>query len=87
MLGVTNWRTSAAAIAPLFISIGMILSALGKRQMPDQHDMEVIGGMLSAAIGLIAAKDKNVTGGSVSNVDGNKLPSPVSIIPPKGKMP
>jgi hypothetical protein len=39
---------------------------------------------LSIGIGLICAKDQNVTGGSVSNVDGATRGAPVSIISPTG---
>ena len=59
MIMLTNWQTSAAAIAPLFAAIGMILTAVGNGQMPNPHDLSIIAGFLSAAAGLLVAKDHN----------------------------
>ena len=56
---MANWQTSAAAIAPLFAAIGMVLTAIGHGRMPDPQDLATIGGFLSVAAGLLAAKDHN----------------------------
>lgn len=67
MFGIANWKTSAAGLAPLFASASMIMAAIGDGKMPDSHDMSIIIGLLSTAIGLFASKDKNVTGGTTPN--------------------
>ena len=74
-----NWRTTAAAVLPLLTSLDLAVGAIAKGEMPAGHDLAVIASLFSIAWGLISAKDKNVTGGTVSNVDGSTA-KPVSLI-------
>jgi hypothetical protein len=83
VLGI-NWQTTAAAIAPLFTSISLVVTAISKGEWPSHEDEAVIFSFLSIAWGFIRAKDRNVTGGSVSNVDGSKSPETVSMITKAG---
>ncbi len=79
ILGI-NWRTTAAAIAPAVTSLGLIDKAIGDGQWPNSTDMAVIASFISMAWGLLMAKDRVVTGGSVSNVDGSSAGATVSAI-------
>lgn len=79
MLG-TNWITTLFGSG----SIASVVATLGVdayyKQMPDAQTMSILGGLLSTGFGLIKAKDGNVTGGTVSAIDGTKVVSPVSLI-------
>jgi hypothetical protein len=85
LLGI-NWRTTLGALAPLLTSIGIIATDIGKGEWPSHQDEAVVFSFLSIGWGLIMAKDRVVTGGSVSNVDGTVAPITVSLInkPPQG---
>jgi hypothetical protein len=62
----TNWKTTSAGILSIVGAItGLVFAIAAKHVTP-----EVITGCASAilvGIGLIFAKDQNVTGGNVSN--------------------
>jgi len=79
LLGI-NWRTTAGAIVPILTALPLIAKAISSGTWPDTQDMTIIGTALSLAWTAIFAKDKNVTGGSVSNVDGTSAGAPVSAI-------
>jgi len=81
MLGVINWKTTASGIASILGALADLAHAYGTGTMPH---FEADFTALSIGIGLICAKDQNVTGGSVSNVDGATREAPVSIISPTG---
>jgi len=79
VLGI-NWRTTASAILPLLTSLTMIVTAISNGEWPTGHDLAVLASLVSIGYGLVAAKDKRVTGGTVSNVDGTTASAPVSLI-------
>lgn len=79
ILGI-NWRTTAGAIVPILTALPLIAKAFSSGTWPDTQDMTIIGTALSLAWTAIFAKDKNVTGGSVSNVDGSSAAATVSVI-------
>ena len=81
MLGIINWKTTASGVAAIFGALADLAHAYGTGTMPH---FEADFTALSIGIGLICAKDQNVTGGSVSNVDGATRADPVSIISPNG---
>ncbi len=54
---VRNWKTTLAGVAAVLAVAAKVISG----QLPDATDI----GIIAAAIGLFAAKDKNVTGGTV----------------------
>lgn len=56
-----NWKTSFAGISAILTSIAALLHAI---QTHDYINLAAIIGGLSAGIGLLFAKDKNVTGGT-----------------------
>lgn len=78
LLGI-NWRTSVGAIVPILTAITLISKAIIGREWPDNEHMAIITSALSLAWTSIFAKDKDVTGGTVSNVDGT-VAKPVSLI-------
>jgi hypothetical protein len=78
LLGI-NWRTTASAILPMLTSITMAVGAISRGEWPTSNDLAVIASLFSIGYGLIVAKDRNVTGGTVSNVDGT-VARPVSLI-------
>jgi hypothetical protein len=74
-----NWMTSlfgTGSIASAVVTVGFDIF---NKQMPSSADMSLLMGLFSAGIGLIQAKDKNVTGGTISNVTG-LTGAPVSLI-------
>jgi Phage tail lysozyme len=64
MLG-PNWQTSLAGIGAIFGAAAGIIHSVSINQMPDMTQMGVIFAAVSAGFGLIQAKDKAVTGGTV----------------------
>ena len=76
---VINWQTS------LFGSTGIIAAAFGvyhaisTGQPIDATQIATIVSVVSMGIGLMRAKDSNVTGGTVSNVTG-QTGTPVSLV-------
>lgn len=56
-----NWKTSAAGIAALLTSIGALINAI---QTGDYSNLSTIIAGIAGGIGLLFAKDKNVTGGT-----------------------
>lgn len=78
MLGITNWQTTAMGIAAILTSAGAIFHAAGTGDWTTA--LSALPGILGG-LGLVAAKDKNVTGGSVSNVTGlTAVAGPVSLV-------
>lgn len=79
ILGI-NWRTTIGAIVPLLSALLIVATAIKNGKLPTTDELYVVGGALSLAWTAIFAKDKNVTGGQISNVDGTSAPAPVSIV-------
>jgi lysozyme family protein len=71
MLG-TNWKTNTAGIATLFGAASAILTSIGKGQIPDPTELSIIISAITTGVGLLAAKDKNVTGGDVPQTNEAK---------------
>ena len=67
-----NWKTTTAGL------ITMIAAGLSAN--PSFAPYTTIIGMISAGMIGLLSKDKNVTGGTISAVDGTKLEEPVSLI-------
>ena len=83
MFGTSSWITSifgSGSIAGAFISIAFDIY---NKQMPSSAELAVLGSALSAGVGLIQAKDKNVTGGTISAATGATTAKPVSLIDAK----
>lgn len=78
ILGI-NWRTNAAAIMPIFTAVGIVTHDIAIGQWPSHEEEAAIFFAINVAYGFFVAKDKNVTGGTVSNVDGT-VAKPVSLI-------
>lgn len=64
MLG-PNWQTSLSGIGALLGAAAGIAHSISIGQLPDSTQLGVIFAAVSAGIGLIQAKDKAVTGGTV----------------------
>lgn len=79
LLGI-NWRTTAGSIVPILTSGTLIAKAVSSGQWPSNEEMAIIGSALSLAWTAIFAKDKTVTGGTISNVTGAVTPIPVSLV-------
>jgi len=78
ILGI-NWRTNAGSILPIVTALPLVVKAISTSTWPDREDEAVISLAISGAWTALMAKDKNVTGGTVSNVDGT-VAKPVSLI-------
>jgi len=78
LLGI-NWRTTAGAIIPMLTALTIVATAISKGELPTTDQLYVVGGAISLAWTAIFAKDKNVTGGQVSNVTGETAVRPVSL--------
>jgi hypothetical protein len=61
---MTNWKTSAAGLAILLTVLGNALSQYLAGGLAGVNLTVLIGG-ISAAVAAFAAKDANVTGGTV----------------------
>ena len=81
VLGV-NWRTTVGGLSAMFSSLALVSSSIGRGEWPEMRDLAIIGVGLSTAWVGIFGKDKAVTGGTVSNIDGTTVAAPVSLIPP-----
>lgn len=64
MLG-TSWVTSVFGSGSIAGVLATLAIDIANKQVPDAATMTALGSALSAGIGLIQAKDKNVTGGTV----------------------
>ncbi|MGH6836334.1 MAG: phage tail tip lysozyme [Methylocella sp.] len=64
MLG-SNWQTSLSGIGAILGAAAGIAHSLSVGQMPDATQMGVLFAAVAAGYGLIQAKDKNVTGGTI----------------------
>jgi hypothetical protein len=60
-----NWQTNLAGLGTIFGAAASVITSVSHKQMPDETQMGVLFAALSAGIGLLKAKDKNVTGGTV----------------------
>jgi hypothetical protein len=79
LLGI-NWRTTIGAFIPLLSALLIVATAISKGQLPTTDELYVVGGAISLAWTAFQAKDRNVTGGQISNVDGSEAAAPVSIV-------
>lgn len=79
LLGI-NWRTTIGAFIPLLSALLIVATAVSKGELPSTDQLYVVGGAISLAWTAIFAKDKAVTGGSISNVDGSEVAVSVSNI-------
>jgi hypothetical protein len=64
MLG-PNWQTNLAGIGTLLGAAAGIAHSVSIGQMPDGTQLSTLFAAITAGIGLLQAKDKNVTGGTV----------------------
>jgi hypothetical protein len=63
---MTNSKTTISAVIGLAIVIGTAVQALIDGNPATNPDWGAVGGAIMACIGLIFAKDSNVTGGTVA---------------------
>jgi hypothetical protein len=61
----TNWQTNVSGFATLLGAAASVAASIGKKQMPDETQLGIIFAAISTGVGLLQAKDKNVTGGTV----------------------
>ncbi len=78
-----SWVTSVFGAGSLGGAAFTVLMSLYNRQMPDPATVGVLISAVASGVGLLAAKDKNVTGGTVSAVTGAKLNQPISVVDEK----
>jgi len=79
VLGI-NWRTTMGSIVPVLTALTLIATAIANGEWPDKEHMAIITSAMSLAWTAVFAKDRQVTGGSVSNVDGTSAGATVSAI-------
>jgi hypothetical protein len=60
-----NWQTSLSGIGALLGAAAGVVHSISIGQMPDTTQMGVLFAAVSAGVGLLQAKDKAVTGGTV----------------------
>lgn len=60
---MTNWKTTVMGILTIIVALGN--AALGFFKTGAIPDLGVLVAAITAGIGLITAKDSNVTGGTV----------------------
>ena len=60
-----NWQTSAAGIGAILGAVAAIATSVSHGQMPDITQISILFAAVSSGIGLLNAKDHNVTGGTV----------------------
>jgi Phage tail lysozyme len=60
-----NWQTTASGVGALLGATAAILHSVSVGQMPDVTQVAILFAAVSSGIGLIQAKDKNVTGGTI----------------------
>ena len=60
-----NWQTSAAGIGSILGAVSAIAMSVSHGQMPDITQLSILFAAVSSGIGLLNAKDHNVTGGTV----------------------
>lgn len=72
-----NWKTTAAAVAALLVLVGSAARALLDGDPTTNVDLVTFIPAVIAAVGLIFAKDSNVTGGTVA-----ATPEAAARIPP-----
>ena len=77
MINMLNWKTSLGGFAAILSGTGAAINALTNGDTATLY--AAIPGIL-AGVGLIAAKDKNVSGGTISAIDGTDRAKPVSMI-------
>ncbi len=61
----TNWVTSVFGSGSIAGVLATLAIDIYNKQVPDAATMTALGSALSAGLGLLQAKDKNVTGGTV----------------------
>jgi hypothetical protein len=79
LLGI-NWRTTIGAFIPLLSALLIVATAISKGELPSTDQLYVVGGAISLAWTAIFAKDRAVTGGSISNVTGETAVKPISLV-------
>ena len=72
-----NWQTTFSGIVAALMGVAQFIPAL----QPYVGVINAIGLVAAGGVG-VTAKGKNVTGGTISAVDGSTVARPVSIIPP-----
>lgn len=60
---MTNWKTTVTGILTIVVALGS--AALGFFESGSVPDLGTLVAAITAGIGLITAKDGNVTGGAV----------------------
>lgn len=60
-----NWQTNLGGIGALLGAAAGIAHSISVGQMPDVTQLGVLFAAVSAGFGLMQAKDKNVTGGTI----------------------
>lgn len=76
---VINWQTSLFGAGGIFAAGYGVYHSITSGQPIDATQVSILLGMVSYGIGLLRAKDANVTGGTVSNVTG-QAGTPVSLV-------
>jgi hypothetical protein len=61
-----NWQTSGAGIGTLLAAVASIVSSVSQGHVPDGAQVSILMMGIATGIGLLRAKDQNVTGGSVA---------------------
>jgi hypothetical protein len=74
-----NWITSVFGTGSIAGAVATVVFDIVNKQTPDAASISLIFSSLMAGFGLIQAKDKNVTGGTISNVTG-AVGKPVSLV-------
>ena len=72
-----NWKTTASGAAAILAVVADLATSYGTGRPPN-IEADLAGFM--TGIGLLFAKDGNVTGGTTSAVTGESIAQPVSII-------
>ncbi len=76
---VINWQTSLFGSTGIIAAAFGIYSAISSGQPIDATQVATIVSVISIGLGLIRAKDANVTGGTISNVTG-QAGAPTSLV-------
>ena len=60
-----NWQTTVGGLGSLLGAVSAIAISVSHGQMPDVTQIAILFAAVSSGIGLLNAKDHNVTGGTV----------------------
>ena len=61
----SSWQTTTAGVGSLLGAAATLMTAISHGQMPDPETIGLLISSVTAGIGLLRAKDANVTGGTV----------------------